>query len=604
MGMPDEILCAIAGWVERTRDMRALGAACRTTRGAMIDAMTRRWRRNEANARSAMDAFVDEWQCFSRKHDDANWGQHRCLGYWIDDAKDKGILPKQPECTHPGDEQWPTPHDDDAGESNHADWSIDSGLPGSSHSFYVCDKCADMAARAFDDPLHTKWPMVRVDLDAPHVWTATWVGCEPRNYMATPKIVGLRVPNGLAEWIDADAADHLYGDIITARRLFDTFFRLPPPHSPQASFSDERSGRFSGDSDGDNGSGDGGIEGDHGIASDGDNADRENPYDDLSDDNVYCGSDDDPRSPCGHWDSPPTDTDDSVSDEDATWAYVGTWATKPRATPGDNSHEDDGDGDGSDRAGDNDGRPPPDHSGPLRGDGNANICRPNDDGTDDDDDDYVGASISRLYSDTPSSGDGNAALPHDTGPHVVVLDERAGAPRQDPFRCFNHDRIHSRLPRYCLKSLAPAALVRIEQIPIFLMGNPRAWLPIGRHSVQRHRESIGRISRYVLVCCDPSSPMWGAAVAVRATTYQWPCIVWIPAADDIAAAIAAFRQRYVGPPEGLRSALVRWLCTARRVPGPRAWHRRFEEAVDRGEPVAPLWTGFPRFRRGPRPPAP
>ncbi|QBZ80721.1 hypothetical protein pclt_cds_123 [Pandoravirus celtis] len=175
----------------------------------------------------------------------------------------------------------------------------------------------------------------------------------------------------------------------------------------------------------------------------------------------------------------------------------------------------------------------------------------------------------------------------------VVLDVSGkAAPCHDPFRRLTHSG------RYAWwGSAAPAALVRIYHVPVSIMGNLRAWLPIGMTKGRYRQPHRGDITRYVLVCCDPTSPLWGAAVAVRSVTDRWPCISWLPAADNVVAALAVYRTSIHKPTAatGLREGFVDWLCTARRTPTPLTWEARRDAAIARGQPVLPHWTGFPHF---------
>jgi hypothetical protein len=188
--------------------------------------------------------------------------------------------------------------------------------------------------------------------------------------------------------------------------------------------------------------------------------------------------------------------------------------------------------------------------------------------------------------------DGADGDDHRNGPpYMVALDDKRDAPYCDPFRYMSHSGRYS-----WWASGTPAALVRIYQVPASIMGNLRAWLPIGMVKDPCRQSHRGEIARYALVCCDPASPLWGGIVAVRSVTDRWPCISWLPAANNAMAALGTYCKSVHEPTTAsLRDGFVRWLCTARRTPSPITWEGRREAAIARVQPTLPHWTGFPHF---------
>jgi hypothetical protein len=492
------------------------------------------------------------------------------------------------------------------------DWSLDMDLPwGINRYQHMCDECARQVGALLDDPDHVKWPMVRMPMGQPHVWAQDWVGIKPCAYVPTPPVGVLLVPEGLEPWIDADAARCFADSIHVARSTFDaTFAPYLDGYSgpvPLYLLDDEvvtHTWTRVQETTGDGGDDDG--DGDSDDSDDDTTAQSRYVYRKLHRYAYYKTNED-------------TDDDDGQHDDDMDEDDVDD--NRDRDSADDEDCPDGAEirsqhvvhGDGNDKGGGSrDGQSDTqtitkdveDHIATLDC---LSTSSPPSSGYDSsgtegdlsDDEDYAAYRASRSY-DKPKPRKIKSAADPPVVP--VTIDVSQDAPRQDPFHCLRHDNRFSCTPRYETTSLPPAGLVHIYHAPPSYVGNPRAWLPIGATKSAWHRPERGDIWRYVLVCCDPASPLWGAAMVVRAVTDRWPCISWLPGADNARTAIETYRRhhhhRRVGRalPLDSRKGFVYWLCTARRQPLPFKWASRQSKAIDAGQAVVPSWTGFPRFR--------
>nr|UMO79629.1 hypothetical protein [Pandoravirus aubagnensis] len=618
-GLPSEVVWCIADALDSLADVASLGATCMDLWHVCIGVIQRRMHVLETGARESMDAFVDEWQRFATDYDDEAKGDcDPCLshpdgfsghdsnaddddddsGGDDDDGDDDENCKAHEFGIFDGGASPPSDMaDSDAGGSN-VKRAIDPRLRfcGSYRLFdvggqpldpctgaldwslhvnsyecrrFVCDACARALASALDDDHHIKWPMSRVRMDQPHVWAGEWCGVCADVYVPTPPVESCRVPVGLGAWIDPDAARCLAEDICRARSLFD---------ADCGPLEKDDGGHAWGDGHED--------DVDHIRQT---NVTIEDRSGDMADGNERNNRDDaDGNNPDAeyyeeveeHWRNFYDNSDNESNNDDVLAARARRRRKDSEADNCDDPSYEDSDNNNDNDNGESSGGDSDHVNGKKRG-----VAK--------DADTPTVVSFSNASSDQNGSGGSDN---NNEADHVIVFgDESDGAPRQDPFKCiFGEDRFGD-WPRYDHDNPAPAALVRIYHAPVLLMGNLRAWLPVGMSRQARTRPYGADVSRYVLVCCDPASPLWGAAMAVRVFTDRWPCIMWLPGADDARAAIEAYRRRSQKTPMGLREGFVHWLCTARRVPSPMEWEKRRAAAIAARRPVVPLWTGFPRF---------
>lgn len=638
--LPTDILYAIAARVPSTRDASSLGATCLSMHHIYEHLVSGRRQRALAAAALRMGTFVDDWERFAADYDDELFLRNVDEDRGEEDEEDAPLTYAHPSdrasvlddgpaldaagAHEPKDtsavDDTPTSDTDDwsldgggstrcfrlpcvepslAGASiepctHTPDWSLDVDLPddGNCHRDYMCDACARLAGHVLDDPDHVKWPMVRIDMDQPHVWTRDWVGICPAAYVPTPPVGELRAPRGLESWIDADAAQCLADSIHAARSIFDATFapyfdgyvgpvplECNPPHVTY------RSSLVPTEAD----------------DSDSDNAGQQRPglYVTRA---LHCYSyykwhtDED-----GHEDEDADEGRDHDSDHDHDHDSIegetsdDEMQVVSEATRGERQYADEtSNGGGLDAS---------------ALDGDDGEWSGGEDGSEDDEDtissDDDNRSDNEAYAACRSYERERWESRNDAGRPVAVvtIDASEGAPRQDPFVGFDQYGRFGSCLRYCVDNVPPAALVRVHHTLPSVVGNPRTWLPIGATRVPCRKPERGHIWRYVLVCCDPASPMWGAAMVVRAMTDRWPSIVWLPGADNVCAAIETYRRdhhhRRQGPALalGVREGFVRWLCTSRRLPVPSHWRILRDRAIKAGQPAVPMWTGFPRFTR-------
>lgn len=628
--LPSEVVWCIADALGSLADVASLGATCMNLWHVCTGVTRRRMHVLETGARESMDAFVDEWQRFATDYDDEakeccdpclfypdqSSGHHSNADNGDDSGGDDGDGDDDDDDGHEahefersdGNASPPSDMaDSDAGGSNAkraidprlrfcgsyrlfdvggqplepCTGALDWSLHVDSHEChrFTCDSCARALAIALDDPHHIKWPMARVRMDEPHVWAGEWCGICADVYVPTPPVGACRVPTGLGAWIDPDAARCLAEDIRRARSLFDAVC------GPLEEGGDDGGHSWDNEDEGSGGDADF-IHQTDSTAQDRSNSmnhdDEENGRNNANDNNdpgVEYHEEEEER-----WRDLYDNSDNESNNDDVIAARARRCRNDTAADNCDDlSYDDPDDSDDDNDNGESNG----DNSNHVNGKKRETA---------------KGVDASTATSSSGASGDQDNISNNDEADHVIVFgDESDGALRQDPFKCmYSEKRFDIEWPaRYDHNNPAPAALVRIYHAPVLLMGNLRAWLPIGMSWKARTRPYGADVSRYVLVCCDPASPLWGAAMAVRVLTDRWPCIMWLPGADDARAAIKAYRQRPCArsqkAPMGLREGFVHWLCTARRVPTPMEWEKRRTAAIAARRPVAPLWTGFPRF---------
>ncbi|AGO85331.1 hypothetical protein psal_cds_1105 [Pandoravirus salinus] len=541
------------------------------------------------------------------------------------------------------------------------DWSLDVNLPRDRNNFrnYMCDACARLAGHILDDPDHVKWPMVRIHMDQPHVWAKDWIGIAPMNYVPTPPVGELRAPEGLEAWIDADAAQCLADSIHAARSVFDATFAPyldgytgPVPFECNPTNVIHRSSLVSPEASDDGDDGEGGQRPARYVTQTlrcysyykwhTDEDEYESDGDEYDDEEGEGADGDDGAGDMGSIDPDASDGEMQVSDETARDVLQRADGTNnsdtmdaPAIDDGDNSRRSDGESDQDTLSRDDedsldnedvdaqyearrcrekaiDAARRGDPTGadvcpvlPIEADGDNVEPHAGDTSLSsyvsalniDDIIDHEAYSACRSYERERWESRDSAGRPVAT----VTIDTSEDAPRQHPFVGFNQDDRLDSCQRYYADNVPPAALVRMHYTLPSVVGNPRAWLPIGATKVACRRPERGHIWHYVLVCCDPASPMWGAAMVARAMTDRWPAIVWLPGADNVRAAIETYRRdhhhRRHGPALalGVREGFAHWLCTSRRLPVPPHWQILREGAIKAGQPAVPMWTGFPRF---------
>ncbi|WBR14256.1 hypothetical protein pkur_cds_81 [Pandoravirus kuranda] len=605
LDLPPEVICLVLAQLDRHVDVAAAGATCSFMHAIYGTAKRERMHADRMAVRASMDDFVDAWEAISFDWGDSpvEWrlkqadARVRARATADSDATD-GRAHRDARCCY---RSRPTSGADAqpyGACTLRPDWSLHGTLPDGTRDF-VCDGCARVVGAHLDDSHHAKWPMVRVHLDDPHVWTSQGLGV-PAAYVATPRVDAIRIPHDMEAWIDPVATKRLDDDMDRAMQLLDIEYGAAdgPCYDNYESY-------------GDNDAYDARAVASLGVMPR-TIVQEDTGYDD-SDDGESLGSDDDVdyRVDVGGT------TDGPLLDAHALMSLVDSFEKRtaaarcraplppplphaPLKTPGDNSGDDetvrdivnicDGRG-GGDGGADAD-------NGDHDGDGFTST-QSDDNGTVDDirgGDANGDVAISGIYYDGREeyNDDDNEAygLGENCAVGEITLDTKRSARRHDPFRHLPHCGRYG----WCVGALH-APLVRIYNAATPMMGNLRAWLPIGMTRGRYRQAHRGAITRFVLVCCDPASPLWGAAMAVKSVTDRWPCISWIPAADNVGAALAVYRRAVHDPhgPMTLREGFVHWLCTARRMPDPVKWSARRSNAISRGEPALPGWIGFPRF---------
>ncbi|AVK75939.1 hypothetical protein pneo_cds_332 [Pandoravirus neocaledonia] len=693
--LPADILYAIAAHVPSVKDASSLGATCLAMHQVYAYLVAGRRHRALATAARRMGDFVDEWERFAMHYDDESFlcdvdedmgeGADRLT----DAAPDLDGAPTSDADDEPNDGSGPdddmTTSDSDGWSSEddgyaarrclqlslaessiagisidpctHApDWSLDVDLPRYCNNSrnYMCNACARLAGHILNDPDHVRWPMVRINMDQPHVWAKDWIGIATMNYVPTPPVGELRAPEGLEAWIDADAAQRLADSIHAARSIFDATFApylngytgpvpfectptnvirrssLVSPEAGDGAQGDQRPARYATqtlhcysyykwhtdedehESDADE------YDDQEGDGVDGDASHVGSIDLDTSDGELQVG-DETARDELQRADGTDGGGTTGASIPDNNRVRSGVGSDQDTLSSDDNGSLDNEDLDvqyearrrreeaidaarGYDPAGTD-----VDSVSPIHADGDNVESHAGDTSLSsyvralnvDDIIDHEAYTACRSYERDRWEARDSAGRPVAT----VKIDTSEDAPRQHPFVGFSqYDRFDS-CKRYYADNVPPAALVRVHHTLPSIVGNPRAWLPIGATRIAFRRPERGYILLYVLVCCDPASAMWGAAMAVRAVTDRWPAIVWLPGADNVRAAIEAYRRdhhhrrRGAALALGVREGFVYWLCTSRRLPVPPHWEILRKGAIKAGQPAVPMWTGFPRFDR-------
>ncbi|BCU03347.1 hypothetical protein [Pandoravirus japonicus] len=202
--LPAEVWARIVAASDR-RTVAALGATC----AALRDLATQRSRASADAARAAFAAVVDGWERHTAQwdgvwtHSDARGRCYACapLG-----ARSRAG-PKRPRSRR--------------------HWISDCGTPDDPTATDLCDACALAITRNIG-----AWPMRRVDLDAPHVWSVGRVICDVLDVLPSGPIAGDRfvVPAAAVHMVDPAAA----GEVArwTPGEVEVGFAGLRPAHMP------------------------------------------------------------------------------------------------------------------------------------------------------------------------------------------------------------------------------------------------------------------------------------------------------------------------------------------------------------------------------------
>ncbi|AVK76765.1 hypothetical protein pmac_cds_77 [Pandoravirus macleodensis] len=172
--LPIEIWAMVAEAGDR-HSRAALAATCVALRDLALD----RARVAVERARTAMDAMVNGWERHTA-HWDSVWSQR--------DARGRCYA-----CASMGGARG-------ASGTSRRRWISDCGTPSDPTATDLCDACALTIARDLKG-----WPMRRVDLDAPHVWSVGRTICDVLDFLPTGPIADSRfvVPVDATHLIDA-----------------------------------------------------------------------------------------------------------------------------------------------------------------------------------------------------------------------------------------------------------------------------------------------------------------------------------------------------------------------------------------------------------------
>ncbi|AVK75689.1 hypothetical protein pneo_cds_82 [Pandoravirus neocaledonia] len=172
--LPIEIWAMVAEASDR-QGRAALAATCVALRDLALDHA----RMVVERARAAMDIMVDGWERHTA-HWDSVWCQR--------DARGRCYA-----CASMGG----------ARSAARRRWISDCGTPSDPTATDLCDACASVIARDLKG-----WPMRRVDLDAPHVWSIGRAICDVLDVLPTGPIADGRfvVPVAATHLIDAHNA--------------------------------------------------------------------------------------------------------------------------------------------------------------------------------------------------------------------------------------------------------------------------------------------------------------------------------------------------------------------------------------------------------------
>jgi hypothetical protein len=150
VSLPPELWARIVAVSDR-RTVAALAATC----AALKDLSSQRARANSEAARVSLDAVVDRWE--------------RHTGHWDDVWSHSDSRGRCYACTPMGArtaQHRVRDRRDSRRSRSQRRWISDCGTPDDPTATDLCDTCAIAIARDMGT-----WPMRRVDLDAPHVWS-------------------------------------------------------------------------------------------------------------------------------------------------------------------------------------------------------------------------------------------------------------------------------------------------------------------------------------------------------------------------------------------------------------------------------------------------
>lgn len=183
VALPAEVWARIVAASDR-RAVAALGATC----AALRDLTGQRARASVRAARAALDAVVDGWERHTAPWDDV-WSQG--------DARGRCYA-----CTPLGARARPC----SKRERSRRRWISDCGTPDDPTATDLCDACALAIARDIG-----AWPMRRVDLDAPHVWSVGRAICDVLDVLPSGPVAGDRfvVPPAAVYMVDPAAASEV-----------------------------------------------------------------------------------------------------------------------------------------------------------------------------------------------------------------------------------------------------------------------------------------------------------------------------------------------------------------------------------------------------------
>nr|UDO48128.1 hypothetical protein [Pandoravirus massiliensis] len=175
--LPIEVWAMVADASDR-QSRAALAATCVALRDLALD----RVRTATERARAAMDAMVDGWERHTA-HWDGVWSQR--------DARGRCYA-----CASMGDVRR-------AAAAARRRWISDCGTPSDPTATDLCDACASTIARDLKG-----WPMRRVDLDAPHVWSVGRTICDVLDLLPSGPIADGRfvVPAAATHLVDTRTA--------------------------------------------------------------------------------------------------------------------------------------------------------------------------------------------------------------------------------------------------------------------------------------------------------------------------------------------------------------------------------------------------------------
>lgn len=149
--LPPEIWDLIAGHCDRA-SAATLAATCAALRAIVMRRVTLTW----VAARAAMDAAVDCWERKAPPWDVA-WTEPAAAA-WCDACSDPERCAGAPYAPRP------------------RQWICDDGVPGDARARNVCDACVMRTMITVPESERAVWPMRRVELGRPHVWSADRYG--------------------------------------------------------------------------------------------------------------------------------------------------------------------------------------------------------------------------------------------------------------------------------------------------------------------------------------------------------------------------------------------------------------------------------------------